>query len=336
MHMCSALIVGLTSLALRNLYHEAHVVRFDKSPIWGMKWISFSCGFLLAVSSVIKLFIQFNGIVLNAAPRPILGRSSDIVWLIFAVVVPVAKSMMEIYCPGWMPRKDQELRLTVSEQPGRIKQHSWCAPPVQVRLGKDCGRDHGIAHCTINVGELTNNHRIANTPAVVRSSTPPTSVDDVAPMHLRGGDEETKTELKDASAAHHVECKPPQVPELNTNDKVQRQSPTTEVVCDCVTENDTDIGAVKPSGQQQVLCVSPRGRGKSVPRPRPQMDRDILSGNSDGCVSKITSRPLSPLAKTTHLVNACNVSASDGVTLKQNIDDTYTPSRARQYSFESA
>ena len=67
----------------------------------------------MALFSVGKLYIQYTGIVLRDPIDPHLGQLNDKGWLIFAVGLPWLKSLLTIFAPKLMPRKDQYLHITV-------------------------------------------------------------------------------------------------------------------------------------------------------------------------------------------------------------------------------
>lgn len=91
----TGLIISVCNTGIRNVLYEDVVVDFRGHP--RLRRAQQIYLLLLSLTSVVKVLVQFFGIVLKSAPPAALGQASDLLWLVFALFLPWAKSGLAVF-----------------------------------------------------------------------------------------------------------------------------------------------------------------------------------------------------------------------------------------------
>lgn len=123
----SALIMGIIAAGVRNVFHNLSTVDYKKSSCVClrpyMRNMEYLYGILLVVISVWKLTVQYRGVILLSSPAPKWGRLSDSLFMLFAVAIPWAHSVVKLCAPNVFPQGDHMLHITISNfHPDKRKQ----------------------------------------------------------------------------------------------------------------------------------------------------------------------------------------------------------------------
>ena len=92
----SLLIISVSLVGIRNVVFGHATGRFGGSV--AMTWLVNFYLVVLVVMSVMKVVFQFMGIVLLTPPSPALGQLNDQIWMLCALVVPVAFDLIGLCC----------------------------------------------------------------------------------------------------------------------------------------------------------------------------------------------------------------------------------------------
>ena len=104
---------------MRNVIHDLHMVDYKKSALPNFsRTIEIVYGVLIVVISAWKLFVQYRGIVrldnlYTERDEFSWSQFNDILWVIFVVVMPWIKAIVEVISPRALERPDQLLQVSI-------------------------------------------------------------------------------------------------------------------------------------------------------------------------------------------------------------------------------
>jgi hypothetical protein len=95
----TCLIISVCITGIRNVLFENQVVDFTDHPIMRIVQKCYLVG--LIITTILKLLVQFFGIILLQPPSPALGQLSDQLWMLFALALPWIKSGCAAYMESY-------------------------------------------------------------------------------------------------------------------------------------------------------------------------------------------------------------------------------------------